>query len=132
MAVRIFADMADSRLTRDINNTGLQPCDWIMMIYGQAVNPHVQIGGNRVELTGTIPAGAYAVINTLTRTITLTTKDGQTSNILWQGVRGSGIGSGTYCFEQIPPGPAQITWPSSFDFDIRLIYKRSDPTWQMD
>lgn len=132
MAIRIFADMAGSRLANYTNNASIQPCDWIMTIYGPAVNPHVQIGGNRIELTGTIPAGAYATINTRSRTITLTDKNGITTNIFNQGVRGAGRDSGSYCFQPISSGRQLVTWSGSFDFDLSLIEERSDPSWQMD
>lgn len=125
----ITADMAGVQLSRTIDNGSMMPSDWIMTIYGACVDPHVKIGDNVVELTGAIPAGAYARINSLAKTITLTTSDGTVSNIFDWGVRGKGVGSGHYVFEPIPAGSQPISWPSSFGFDLMLIERRGDPTW---
>lgn len=128
---RITADMAGVAIAPSVENRSLTPCDWIMTIFGPAVNPHVTIGTNMIELTGTIPDGAHAVIDSHAKTITLTTKNGQTTSIFDWGVRGTGENGGHYVFQRIPAGTHPVTFPSSFRFDLQPVYERSDPSWKV-
>ena len=122
-------DLAAGGFTRYAQNDSLAPEDWIMTIFGPVTGPHITIGGNIVELTGSIPAGAYVVINSRTRTIMLADSNGSTQNVFDWGVRSTGVGSGNYVFEKIPAGQSVVSWPSSFAFDLQLVESRTDPTW---
>lgn len=122
-------DLAAGGYTRYVQNDSLAPVDWQMTIFGPTTGPHVTIGSNIVELTGSIPAGSYATIDTQTRTITLTDNNGVTQNVFDWGVRSTGVGSGNYVFEKIPAGQSVVSWPSSFSFDLQLVESRMDPTW---
>ena len=122
-------DLAAGGYTRYVQNDSLAPEDWIMTIFGPVTSPHITIGSNIIELTGSIPAGAYVVIDSRTRTITLTNSDGTSQNVFDWGVRSTGVGSGNYVFERIPAGQQTVSWPSSFSFDLQLVESRTDPTW---
>lgn len=122
-------DLAAGGFTRYVQNDSLVPEDWRMTIFGPATGPHVTIGANIVELTGSIPAGAYVTIDSKTRTITLTDNNSVTQNVFDWGVRSTGVGSGNYVFERIPAGQHIVSWPSSFGFDLQLVESRTDPTW---
>ena len=122
-------DLAAGGYTRYVQNDSLAPEDWRMTIFGPPTGPHVTIGSNIVELTGSIPAGSYATIDTRTRTIMLTDNNGVTQNVFDWGVRSTGVGSGNYVFERIPSGQSVVSWPSSFSFDLQLVESRTDPTW---
>lgn len=122
-------DLATSGFTRYVQNDSLAPEDWRMIIFGPVTGPHVTIGSNIVELTGSIPAGSYVTIDSKNRTITLTDNNGVTQNVFDWGVRSTGVGSGNYVFEKIPAGQSVVSWPSSFSFDLQLVESRMDPTW---
>ena len=58
------------------------PMPFKMVIFGPCTNPSITIGGNRYELTMTIPIGAYVTIDSQTghKTITMTDINGGTTN----------------------------------------------------
>lgn len=122
-------DLAAGGFTRYVQNESLSPVDWRMTVFGPVTGPHITIGGNIIELTGSIPDGSYATIDSRRRTITLTNADGSTQNVFDWGVRATGVGSGHYVFERIPAGQSVVSWPSSFSFDLQLVESRMDPTW---
>lgn len=122
-------DLAAGGYIRYVLNDSLAPEDWRMTIFGPATDPHITIGGNIIELTGSIPEGSYATIDSRRRTITLKDNNGVTQNVFDWGVRSTGSGSGHYVFERIPAGQSVVSWPSSFAFDLQLVESRTDPTW---
>lgn len=94
-----------------------------LLIYGEAVNPSVVIGGHVYAINGTIGKGESLLIDSLTKTITLTTALGHKIN--WFDKRGRG----DYIFEPIPAGQNTISWLGTFGFDLTIIEKRSEPKW---
>lgn len=94
-----------------------------LLIYGEAVNPSVVIGGHVYAINGTIGKGESLLIDSLTKTITLTTALGHKIN--WFDKRGRG----DYIFEPIPAGQNTISWLGTFGFDLTVIEKRSEPRW---
>ena len=105
------------------------PCDVQIVIYGQCDNPYIVVGGNRYEVNCSVPAGAYLTIDGREKTIVLTLDDGTTLNKFGDGVRGSGLGSGQYVFEPIPPGAQNIEWDGSFGFDLGWYEEEGEPPW---
>lgn len=94
-----------------------------LLIYGPAAEPTIMIGGNTYTVNGTIGAGEVLLINSITKTITLTTAAGQSIN--WFDRRGRD----SYIFEPIPAGQNTVVWPGSFGFDLTVVEKRSEPQW---
>lgn len=94
-----------------------------LLIYGEAVNPSVVIGGHVYAINGTIGKGESLLIDSLTKTITLTTAFGHKIN--WFDKRGRG----DYIFEPIPAGQNTVSWLGTFGFDLTVIEKRSEPRW---
>ena len=120
---------ATSSTQRTIRNNTERASAFVMTIYGPVSSPQITIGDNIYELTGSIPPGGYVRVSSINRTITLVDADGDVSSVFDWGVRGSGRGGGNYIFERIAPGDQEVSWPSSFTFDLELIEERSDPTW---
>ena len=60
-----------------------------LLIYGEAVNPSVVIGGHTYTINGTVGKGESLLIDSLAKTITLTTASGNKIN--WFDKRGSSI-----------------------------------------
>lgn len=94
-----------------------------MLIYGVAENPVVTIGGHTYAINGKIGAGETLLIDSLSKTITLTTATG--SKINWFDKRSRD----SYIFEPIPAGQSTVVWNGSFGFDLTVIEKRSEPRW---
>ena len=94
-----------------------------LLIYGEASNPSVVIGGHIYTVNGAIGAGETLLIDSLTKTITLTTAKGNKIN--WFDKRGRE----DYIFEPIPAGQNTVSWLGTFGFDLTVIEKRSEPRW---
>ena len=94
-----------------------------LMIYGEITDPSVFIGDNVYTVHGEVKKGETLLIDSLAKTITLTTATGAKVN--WFDKRGRD----TYIFEPIPAGQNSVSWPGSFGFDLTVIEKRSEPKW---
>lgn len=94
-----------------------------LVIYGEAVNPSVVINGHIYSINGTIGKGESLEIDSLDKTIALTTASGGKVN--WFDKRGRD----SYIFEPVPAGQATVSWLGSFGFDLTVIEKRSEPLW---
>ena len=97
--------------------------DFRLLIYGEATNPSVEIGGHTYAIKGTIGKGETLLIDSMTKTITLTTATG--ARINWFDKRGRE----EYIFEPIPAGQNTVSWVGTFGFDLTVIEKRSEPRW---
>lgn len=94
-----------------------------LLIYGATENPTITIGANTYRIDGKIDPGETLLIDSLKKTITLTTSTGAKVN--WFDKRSRD----NYIFESIPSGQSIITWNGSFGFDLTIIEKRSEPRW---
>lgn len=92
-------------------------------IYGAATNPAVVIGDHVYRINGNITMGENVVIDSLNKSITLTTVNGTKVN--WFDKRGRD----NYIFEPIPPGNHAVSYSGSFTFDLTVIEKRREPRW---
>ncbi len=97
--------------------------DFRLLIYGEAVNPSVSIGGHVYAINGTVGKGETLLIDSLNKSITLTTASGNKVN--WFDKRGRSH----YIFEPIPSGKSPVYWSGEFGFDLTVIEKRSEPRW---
>lgn len=94
-----------------------------LLIYGEATNPVVIINGHTYTVNGTIGNGETLLIDSMNKTVTLTTASGKKIN--WFDKRGRE----EYIFEPIPAGQSTVTWAGSFGFDLTVVEKRSEPKW---
>ncbi len=94
-----------------------------LQIYGEATNPAVIINGHKYTVNGTIGKGESLLIDSLRKTITLTTANGQKVN--WFDNRGRE----DYIFEPLQAGQSTVTWSGSFGFVLTVVEKRSEPKW---
>lgn len=94
-----------------------------LLIYGEAINPTVIIGDHVYSINGTIGKGETLLIDSASKTITLTTATGNKIN--WFDKRGRE----SYIFEPIPAGQNTVSWLGTFGFDLTVIEKRSEPKW---
>ena len=101
------------------------PCRLTM--YGPATDPVVTIAGNDYAADLTLPAGSRLVIDGLARTVEEVTSTGLVVNRFSSARRGSGIGSGEYCFQPVPPGESTLAWDGSFGFDLTIFEEEGEP-----
>lgn len=94
-----------------------------LLIYGTTENPTINIGGHTYTVNGMVGPGETLLVDSLARTITLTTASGQ--NVNWFDKRGRD----SYIFEPIPAGKNTVSWSGMFGFDLTVIEKRSEPRW---
>jgi hypothetical protein len=94
-----------------------------LLIYGEATDPAVTINGHTYKVNGTIANGETLLIDSVNKTITLTTAAGKKVNWFDKRWREE------YIFEPIPAGKNAVTWAGSFGFDLTIIEKRSEPQW---
>ena len=92
-------------------------------IYGEATNPAIIVNGHVYKVNGMVKAGETLVVDSLTKTITLTTVSGTKLN--WFNNRSREA----YIFEPIPAGQSNILYNGSFKFDLIIIEERSEPKW---
>jgi hypothetical protein len=94
-----------------------------LLIYGECINPTVNIGGHAYTVNGTVGNGETLLIDSMAKTITLKTAYGNTVNYFDKRSRDS------YIFEPIPSGKNAVTWSGDFGFELTVIEKRSEPKW---
>lgn len=121
-------DYAGMPLSTAISNPASSPMPIRLTVYGPALNPTITIGGNRYEVDTDVPAGSRLVIDGASspKTVTLIGSDGSTANRFAQAVRGTGLGSGRYIFQPLPPGLSQANG-SGFEYDLTLCEERTAP-----
>lgn len=101
------------------------PCR--LTIYGPATDPVVIIAGNAYAADLTLPAGSRLVIDGLARTVEEVTSTGLVVNRFSAARRGSGLGSGEYCFQPVPPGESTLAWSGAFGFDLTIWEEEGEP-----
>ena len=116
-------DYAVSLMGRTITCDTVGSNAFRLLIYGEALNPSITIGGHTYAINGTIGKGETLLIDSLAKTITLTTATG--SKVNWFDKRNRD----SYIFEPIKSGQNAVTYSGTFGFDLTIIEKRSEPRW---
>ena len=112
---------------------GLDPMPFRMTIYGPCSNPTVTIGGNRYRITGDIPGGARVEVDAVEgeKSVTLVNAAGDRINWFANAERGAGLDSGSYVFQPLPAGRAEVSWPGGYTFELTPVEERSEPPWSV-
>jgi hypothetical protein len=116
-------DYALAMAGRSIMCDSNRPNAFRLLIYGEVSNPAITIGEHTYTVNGNIGKGETLLIDSMTKTITLTTASGTRSN--WFDKRGRE----QYIFQPIPAGQNTVSWNESFGFDLTVIEERSEPRW---
>ena len=106
-----------------LENSHFTESNFVMIIYGYAVNPCVVVGGNVYRLNCTIKEGDRIIINSANQTITLIHANDQRENAFRYRDQTNDI------FRKIPSGTSSVLWNAKFDFDIWVCTERSEPEW---
>lgn len=100
-------------------------CDYLLKIYGPAIDPAVTIGGIVRQVYTTLEAGQYLLIDSRDKTVKRVFSDGAVLNEFNNRRRGT-----KSVFEPILPGINEITWNNAFGFELTLFIARSEPAWR--
>ena len=104
-------------------NTAVIASVFILRIYGPVSNPLVMVGNNTYQVNVSIDDRERVEVSSKDKTIFLIRENGNKENVFWSASRQS------YIFERIETGMSVISWNGSFDFDLVLVDKRSEPPW---
>lgn len=116
-------DYSVSTTSRQVVCNTIKPSKFKLRIYGEATDPAIMINGHAYKVNGRVRAGETLLIDSLNKTLTLTTATG--SKINWFANRDRH----DYIFEPIPPGVNNVIYNGSFKFDLIVIEERSEPRW---
>ena len=116
-------DYSASAKIRQIVVGGIGSSKFRLRIYGEAENPSINIAGHIYAVSGRIQKGESLLIDSINKTITLTTATGTKVNWFDKRNRGS------YIFEPIPPGIHGVSYNGTFGFDLTIVEERSEPKW---
>lgn len=109
-----------------ITNDHYADCDFKMIIYGPCINPAIRINGHLYEVTATLYAGEYILIDSRDHTVYRYLIDGRTKNLFnWRNKESD-------LFQKIPSGRCAVSWnAAAFGFDLILFQERSEPAWNL-
>ena len=116
-------DYAVSTKMRQIVCNTIKANKFKIRIYGEATNPSITIAGHTYSVEGMIKAGESLLIDSVNKTITLTTATG--AKINWFDKRNRE----SYIFEPIPAGINTVSYNGTFGFDLTVVEERSEPKW---
>ena len=109
--------------SRKINSGNIGSSKFKLRIYGEATNPIINIAGHIYAINGSVQEKESLLINSVNKTITLTTAAGTKVNWFDKRNRES------YIFEPIPAGIQNVNHSGTFEFDLTVIEERSEPKW---
>lgn len=104
-------------------NSHYKDTEFLLTIYGQAINPAITIGDNMYKVNVSIANGEWMQIDSRNKTIRRCRTDGVIENDFQYREKTSNI------FKRIPPGKISMVWSPQFNFDITLFEGRSEPKW---
>jgi len=116
-------DYSVSTTSRQVVCDAIKSSKFKLRIYGEATDPTVLINGHSYKVNGMIKTGETLLIDSMSKTITLTTATGAKVN--WFANRDRE----DYIFEPLPPGINDVMYSGAFKFDLVVIEERSEPKW---
>lgn len=101
--------------------------------FGACSHPYVRIGSNVYGVDAAAEAGERIVVDPTKRRVVggsvyKVGVYGERTNLYAYRRRGAS-GSGSYIFEQLPPGELPVSWPQAYGVDIDVIEERLEPQW---
>lgn len=96
--------------------------DFVLTIYGSAVNPTIYINSEPYSVFVTLESNEYLTVDSRTNEVVKHTDSGDISVYDLRGKEHS-------VFSKIPNGDLLISWNGSFGFDIVAFAERSEPEW---
>lgn len=123
-------DYAPPSNARTLSVDAPAPCPIRLVVFGYALNPQITIGGNLYWFDIEVPTGGYLLVDTRPDpTIELVDSAGHSTDAFASAHRGSGLGSGEYAFQPVPPGVQTVGWDNSFGFDLGVYLEEGELPW---
>lgn len=115
----------DYSFQQTVTNQSLAPAPFRLKIYGAATNPNIAIGSQRYQVNTSIAANQYLTLTAIDRqkTIILTAQNGTKTNLFNSRNKIYNV------FAPIPTGTFSVSWDGTFDFDLTVLDRRSEPPW---
>lgn len=107
-----------------VENTGTEPCAYILTIYGSSTAPVVWFNGlNRVGASVTLGSAEKLIVNTQSKTV-IKVSNGQEISVFDKRFKDA-----VSMFEPLPVGVTSLQWSGLFAFDVTLLEERRSPRW---
>lgn len=115
----------DYSFNQTVTNEALSPAPFRMKIYGAASSPDVAIGNQHYQVNTSLLANQYLTLTAIDKekTIILTDQYGGKTNLFNNRNKNYDV------FAPIPNGTFAVTWDGTFDFDLTVLDRRSEPPW---
>ena len=116
-------DFLSSINAQNLYNHSYTDSNFILNVYGPAINPAVTIAGSVYKVETELLKNEYLTINTKDKTIIKTAVKGEKVNEY------ANRSLDSYIFKKIPVGMNSVAVTPNCNFDIIVIEERSEPTW---
>ena len=116
-------DYQNDVTNKTISNTDFASSNFRLVINGACVDPAIHIGDHLYQVYCTVDEGEHLTIDSTSKTIVLTAKDGTQTNMF------NNRNKDSYIFERISSGKNIVSWPGTFTFEIAIMEERSEPRW---
>lgn len=122
-------DLGAPASARSVTNRSPQPCPVAVTVTGPAVNWAVRLGANTYRCSVDLAEGEVLTIDGFDETIKLVRADGSVENAFstWAGTYKEG--SGSFVFEQCPPGRVAASWSGCSGVNVTLYERRAELRW---
>lgn len=110
-----------------VSNDGYDDADLLIRVYGPCSSPVVTVGGNEYGASVDLASGEYLEISTADKTLVVTKYDGNKENAFPKILGEYMEGSGSYVFQRLAPGTAEVTWGGAYDLDVVVVQNADQP-----
>ena len=100
------------------------PCEFLMTMFGPAVDPRVVINGHPYQIYTTLDTNEYLQIDSRNNRVIKYLANGIQQDIYDLRAKQESV------FDPITPGNISVVWPGDFGFDLTLFCERSEPRWK--
>lgn len=100
------------------------PCEFLMTIFGPAVDPRIVINGHPYQVYTALDANEYLQIDSRENKVVKYLANGIRQDIYDLRAKQESV------FDTITPGNISVVWSGEFGFDLTLFCERSEPRWK--
>lgn len=123
-------DFTSNIMVQYITNTNIIPAPFVILVTGPADHGiSINIGGNTYAVDIALEDGQLLTIDSRTKRIYTTDRDGTVTNIFSKRVGRQVEGSGEYIFEPIASGSNLVGWDNTYTFGLTVFDERAEPRW---
>lgn len=100
------------------------PCEFLMTVFGPAVDPRVVINGHSYQIYTTLDTNEYLKIDSRENIVIKYLANGIQQDVYDLRAKQESV------FEPIMPRNVRVVWSGEFGFDLTLFCERSEPRWK--